>query len=66
MGCCMKGLAGGLAELRAEGWYELLARCLITFVVFIPFFAFKELGRTFGQEGKVGRLFFRNRYSPTG
>lgn len=59
-----KGLTGGLAQLRAEGWYELLARCLITFVVFIPFFAFRELGRAFGHEGKVVGLFFRNRYSP--
>jgi hypothetical protein len=56
-----KGWLGGLAELRAEGGYELIARCLITFCVFIPFFAFKELARTFGDESKLGRLFFRDR-----
>jgi hypothetical protein len=56
-----EGWLGGLAELRAEGGYELIARCLITFCVFIPFFAFKELGKTFGEEGKLGRLFFRKR-----
>jgi hypothetical protein len=56
-----KGWLGGLAELRAEGGYELLARCLITFCVFIPFFAIKELGRTFREEGKLGRMFFHDR-----
>jgi hypothetical protein len=56
-----KGWLGGFAELRAEGGYELIARCLITFCVFIPYFAFKELGKTFGEEGTLGRLFFRNR-----
>ncbi len=59
-----KGLMGGVAELRAEGWYELLARCLITFFVFIPFFAFRELGKIFGEEGKLGRLFFRQKSLP--
>ena len=56
-----KGWLAGLAELRAEGGYELIARCLITFCVFIPFFALRELGKTLGQEGKLGRLFFRDR-----
>ncbi len=56
-----KGWLGGLAELRAEGGYELIARCLITFCVFIPFFAFRELGKVLGEEGKLGRLFFRDR-----
>lgn len=59
-----KGVLGGVAELRAEGWYELLARCLITFVVFIPFFAFKELAKVFHEEGKLGKLFFRKGYLP--
>jgi hypothetical protein len=54
------GLAGGIAELRSTGKYELLARCLITFVAFIPFFAFKELGRVLGED-KIRTLFFRGR-----
>ena len=54
-----KGVMAGVLEIKAEGWYELLARCLITFVVFVPFFAFKELAKTLGGEGKLARLFFR-------
>src|SRR5581483_5808327 len=54
------GLAGGWEELRHTGKYELLARCLVTFFTFIPFFAFKELGRLLG-EGKIIQLFFRRK-----
>jgi len=54
------GLAGGVAELMQKGKYELLARCLITFVAFIPFFAFKELGRVLGEDN-MRTLFFRGR-----
>jgi hypothetical protein len=55
-----KGLAGGFREFMNEGKDELLARCLLTFFAFIPFFAFKELGRVMG-DGKLGALFFFRR-----
>ncbi|MDB6068674.1 MAG: conserved rane protein of unknown function [Pedosphaera sp.] len=55
-----KGLAGGFEELMSESKYELLAQCLVTFFAFIPFFAFKELGRLLG-EGRIRRLFFQKR-----
>jgi hypothetical protein len=55
-----QGLAGGVEELMRTGKYELLARCLVMFVAFIPFFAFKELERVLG-EGKIRTLFFRGR-----
>ncbi|MDB6023677.1 MAG: conserved rane protein of unknown function [Pedosphaera sp.] len=58
-----KGLAGGFNELRSEGIYELLAQCLVTFFAFIPFFAFKELGRLLG-EGRIRKLFFQKRAVP--
>jgi len=58
------GLAGGVAELMQKSKYELLARCLITFVAFIPFFAFKELGRVLGED-KIRTLFFRGRAATT-
>jgi hypothetical protein len=54
-----KGLAGGFDELRSEGLYELLAQCLVTFFAFIPFFAFKELGRVLGVH-RIRKLLFRN------
>ncbi len=54
------GAGGGLTKLLGEGKYELLARCMITFCAFVPFFAFRELARTFG-EGKLWKLFFRRR-----
>lgn len=55
-----KGLVGGLEELIAEGWYELLANGLVVIAAFIPFFAIKELGRVLGRETLV-TLFFRRR-----
>jgi hypothetical protein len=55
-----KGLVGGFDELMSKGRDALIARCLVTFFAFIPFFAFKELGRVLG-EGKIRALFFRRR-----
>ncbi len=55
-----KGIAGALDEFMSAGKLELLARSMITFVAFIPFFAFEELGLVLG-EGKLGKLFFRRR-----
>jgi len=55
-----KGFTGGLADLLGKGHHELLANCLIVFVSFVPFFAFRELGRVLG-EGKIRTLFFRGR-----
>lgn len=51
-----KGLAGGLQELMSDGLYELLGRSLIVFCAFLPFFAFRELGRIMG-EGRIRELF---------
>ncbi len=55
-----KGLMGGLDELVSKDWHELLAGCMVIFFAFIPFFAFKEMGRVLG-EGKIRGLFFRRR-----
>jgi hypothetical protein len=55
-----KGLTQGLADFFGRGSHELLANVLVMFVAFIPFFAFKELGRVLG-EGSVWELFFRRR-----
>lgn len=55
-----QGLAGGFEELMSTGKYELLGRCLVMFSVFIPFFAFRELGSGLG-EGQLLTLFFRGR-----
>ncbi len=53
-----KGLAGALDHLLSEGTHEFFAKCLVVFVAFIPFFAFKELGRVLGK-GRIWGLFFR-------
>lgn len=53
-----KGITEGFKVFVSMGEYELLARCLIVFVAFIPFFAFEELDRVLG-EGKLGKLLFR-------
>ena len=55
-----KGLTQGLADFFGRGSHELLANVLVMFVAFIPFFAFKELGRVLGK-GRVWELFFRRR-----
>ena len=55
-----EGWRGWLIEMHDEGKYEFLARCLMVFVVFIPFFGFKELGEILG-EGKLGKLFLRDK-----
>ena len=53
-----KGLAGALDHLLGEGPNEFVAKCLVVFVAFIPFFAFRELGRVLGK-GVIWELFFR-------
>ena len=55
-----KGITGALDHLLSEGTHEFYAKCLVVFVAFIPFFAFKELGRILGK-GKIWELFFRRK-----
>ncbi len=57
------GWGGWFEEMKGGGKYEFLARCLMVFVVFIPYFGFKELANVFG-EGKLGKMFFRGRQVP--
>ena len=52
-----KGLTGGFEELASKGQYELLAKWLVIFCAFIPFFAFKELERVLGPD-KLRSLFW--------
>jgi type III secretory pathway component EscT len=41
---------GGLETIAHRGWHEVLAGCVMAFVAFVPFFAFKEMGRLLGEE----------------
>ena len=59
------GLTGGLEEIASRGWYELLSRCVVIFVAFIPFFSFKEMERVMGPE-KLRALFWRRGAPATG
>jgi len=54
------GFVGGLNKFMGKGIHELLANSLVIFVAFIPFFAYRELGRVLGLE-KIRALFFRRR-----
>lgn len=54
-----KGPAAVLAEIQEHGWRNLAGMTLVVFVSFIPFFAFRETERVFG-EGKLLELFFRH------
>jgi len=55
-----KGLGEGFHEIMSRGWDELLARGLVLFTAFLPFFAFRQLGEALG-EGKIFELFFKKR-----
>jgi hypothetical protein len=59
-----RALAESFQELVGPGRYELLARCLVTFLAFIPFFAIRELTRVFGLE-KMKELFFGPKHKPS-
>jgi hypothetical protein len=52
-----EGLAG--AALHGKGLGELLARGVVFFCAFLPFFALRETGRVLG-EGRLADLFFRS------
>ena len=53
-----KGLWSGWDAIKRQGADAFLAETLLVFSAFIPFFAFKEMGRVLG-EGTIGALFFR-------
>ncbi len=55
-----KGIAGGIQDLLAKDFNEMLARNLIIFCAFIPFFAFKELERI-SEKNKIRQLFFHKK-----
>ena len=55
-----RGLTGAIDELTGRGRYGFVAGCLVAFAAFMPFFAFRELGRVLGKD-KIRGLFFRKR-----
>ena len=57
-------LAETFHERLSQGRYEMLARCLLIFVVFIPYFALRQIGGLVGQ-GKLFKLFFHQRSALT-
>jgi hypothetical protein len=58
-----EGLAGGIHGL-VSNIDEVLASGMVVFFAFIPFFAFRELGRVLG-EGKIAELFLRKTRAAT-
>jgi hypothetical protein len=55
-----KDIVGAFHDVRLD---DLLARSVIIFLTFIPFFAFRELGRVLGQE-EFRALFLRAGAAP--
>ena len=55
-----KDIAGAFHEIRLD---DLLARSIVIFCTFIPFFAFRELGRLIGPD-KLRALYFGARETP--
>lgn len=54
-----KGWAAGVNEMASQGRDELLARSVIIFGAFVPFFAFKELEKVLGKD-RLRALFWRD------
>jgi hypothetical protein len=59
-----QGLMSGLNEVANKDWHEWLAGCVVAFVAFIPFFAFKEMELALGEDA-LRPLFWRRR-NPAG
>jgi hypothetical protein len=57
-----EGMAGAFAELRGLGIDEVLARSLVMFCAFVPFFALRETARVLGER-RMEDLFLRSRTS---
>ena len=57
-----EGIAGAFAELRGLGIGEMLARSLVMFCAFLPFFALRETARAVGER-RLEDLFLRSRAS---
>jgi hypothetical protein len=57
-----EGMAGAFTELRGLGIGEVLARSLVMFCAFIPFFALRETARVVGER-RLEDLFLRSRTS---
>ena len=55
-----QGFMGGMEELASKDWHEWLAGCVVAFVAFIPFFAFKQLELALGKD-TLRPLFWRRR-----
>lgn len=55
-----KTFADGISEIANQGVYEVLAKCVVVLVAFVPFFSMKEIEREFGAE-KIRGMFFRRR-----
>jgi hypothetical protein len=56
-------LAASIDEMLSQGIYEILAKTLVLFVAFIPFFAIWELDRVLGERKLFDLFFLRNSVS---
>jgi hypothetical protein len=57
-----KGVSEVVTEILDKGWPHLAGMTLVVFVAFIPFFAFREIGRVLG-DAKLQELFFNSKGS---
>jgi hypothetical protein len=55
-----KGLTAAVDDVMSQLDFERLAKALVVFFAFIPFFMVRELGRVLGK-GAIARLFFQRR-----
>ena len=60
-----QGWLAGILEIESNGHDELLAKSVIVFAAFVPFFAFKELEKVLGKE-RLRSLFWRNSHAMSG
>ncbi len=57
-----KNLADSLAELAGGTLHQVIATCVLLFLILIPYFAFRALGEVIGEHTLV-RLYFERRHA---
>lgn len=59
-----RSLQASLSEVAGGTWLQILATCLLFFLILLPYFAYREISRSLG-EGGLTRLLFARPGRPT-
>jgi len=59
-----RSFQGSLSDVAGGTWLQILATCLLFFLILLPYFAYREVSRSLG-EGGLKRLLFAKPGRPT-